>query len=401
MSSQPHTVDIQPDQIIFKEGDAGDCAYIIEKGRVLIFHTKSSGEEVPLNILSGGEIFGEMALIDNEKRSASSRALDDVRLAIVTKQQVLERIMTSDPMIQIMMHALLRRLRQRSHIITSDGDTNVLEDLQPAVDIVGSQEALDRLKMENQLFQAFQNKEFELFYQPIINLKTKVICGCEALLRWRSPTRGLIPPNNFIDIIESSSMVIPIGHWIINQALKDLVTIQNHLRTNKKHGLAEEIMMSINISGRQFTHPDFVNSLEDLREKFNVPTKNIKLEMTERIMMDGAIAIETLNQCRDQGYSISIDDFGTGFSSLQYLTQMPISFLKVDRTFVMKLMTDPKSKAVVSSIIHLANAMDIEIIAEGIEKNEEALILETLGARFGQGYLFAKPMELNKFIALI
>lgn len=400
MNSAAQSVDIHKDQIIFSEGDAGDCAYIIEKGRVLIYLTKDK-EEIPLTILGEGEIFGEMALIDNQNRSASVRALEDVRLAIVTKQQVLERVSTADKVVQLLMRVLLKRLRRKN--INTPGGAKVADvefDNSGAGDD-GTQSALDQIKLENQIFQAFQNKEFELFYQPIVNLKNKQIMGCEALLRWNSPLHGLVSPNLFIDVIENSSMVIPIGHWIINQALKDLRTIQDQLRLNKKDKMADDFMMSINISGRQFTHSDFVNNLEDLREKHDLQTKNIKLEMTERIMMDGAIALEALNQCRNQGYAISIDDFGTGFSSLQYLTQMPISFLKIDRCFVMKVLTDPKSKAVVSSIIHLAHAMGIEIIAEGIENNEESLVLETLGARYGQGYLFSKPVDMGRFLKLI
>ncbi|KYG65218.1 hypothetical protein AZI87_11695 [Bdellovibrio bacteriovorus] len=400
MNSATQSVDIHKDQIIFNEGDAGDCAYIIEKGRVLIYLSKDK-EDIPLTILGEGEIFGEMALIDNQNRSASVRALEDVRLAIVTKQQVLERVSTADKVVQLLMRVLLKRLRRKN--INTPGGTKISDvefDNSGAGDD-GTQTALDQIKLENQIFQAFQNKEFELFYQPIVNLKTKQINGCEALLRWNSPQHGLVSPNLFIDVIENSSMVIPIGHWIINQALKDLRTIQDQLRLNKKDKMADDFMMSINISGRQFTHSDFVNNLEDLREKHDLQPKNIKLEMTERIMMDGAIALDALKQCHDQGYAISIDDFGTGFSSLQYLTQMPISFLKIDRCFVMKVLNDPKSKAVVSSIIHLAHAMDIEIIAEGIENNEESLVLETLGARFGQGYLFSKPVDLGRFLKLI
>lgn len=399
MISTTQSVDIQKDQIVFQEGDPGDCAYIIEKGRVLVYLTKDQ-EEIPLNILGQGEIFGEMALIDNQTRSASVRALEDVRLAIVTKQQVLERVSTADKVVQLLMRVLLKRLRRRNHqAVMGDIPDPETDNTDSALD--GTQNALAQIKLENQIFQAFQNKEFELFYQPIVNLKNKQISGCEALLRWNSPQHGMVSPNLFIDVIENSSMVIPIGHWIINQALKDLRTIQDQLSQNKKNKLADDFMMSINISGRQFTHSDFVNDLEDLREKHNLHTKNIKLEMTERIMMDGAIAIEALNQCRNQGYAISIDDFGTGFSSLQYLTQMPISFLKIDRSFVTKIITDPKSKAVVSSIIHLARAMDIEIIAEGIENHEESLVLETLGARYGQGYLFSKPVDMGRFLKLL
>lgn len=398
MTSTTQSVEIHKDQIIFNEGDAGDCAYIIEKGRVLVYLNKDQ-EDIPLTILGEGEIFGEMALMDMQTRSASVRALEDVRLAIVTKQQVLERVSTADKVVQLLMRVLLKRLRRNTGKLPHRFAEVEFENSGAGDDV--TQSTLEQIKLENQIFQAFQQKEFELFYQPIINLKTKQIAGCEALLRWNSPERGLVSPNLFIDIIENSSMVIPIGHWIINQALKDLKQIQEHLTQKGKKKLADAFMMSINISGRQFTHSDFVNNLEDLREKHDLSANNIKLEMTERIMMDGAIALEALNQCRSLGYAISIDDFGTGFSSLQYLTQMPISFLKIDRCFVMKLLTDPKSKAVVSSIIHLAHAMDIEIIAEGIEQNEESLVLETLGARFGQGYLFSRPVDLGRFIQQI
>lgn len=400
MNSATQSVDIQKDQIIFNEGDTGDCAYIIEKGRVLVYITKDK-EEIPLTILGEGEIFGEMALIDNQSRSASVRALEEVRLAIVTKQQVLERISTADKVVQLLVRVLLKRLRRKNALTPNSQNPSEAEIENSGVGADGTDNALDQIKLENQIFQAFQNKEFELFYQPIVNLKTKKITGCEALLRWNSPLHGLVSPNLFIDVIENSSMVIPIGHWIINQALRDLRIIQDQLLLNKKTDLANNFMMSINISGRQFTHSDFVNNLEDLREKNNIEAKNIKLEMTERIMLDGAIALEALNQCHTQGYAISIDDFGTGFSSLQYLTQMPISFLKIDRCFIMKILSDPKSKAVVSSIIHLAHAMDIEVIAEGIENNEESLVLETLGARYGQGYLFSKPVDVGRFLKLI
>lgn len=397
MNEETQSVEILKDQIIFNEGDEGDCAYIIEKGRVLAYLTKDK-EEVPLNIMGEGEIFGEMSLIDNAPRSASVRALENVRLAIVTKQQVLERVSTADKVVQLLMRVLLKRLRHRNSHLTGGADKT--QQIQLEND-ESTRSALDNIRLENQIFTAFQNKEFELFYQPIVNLKNKKIVGCEALLRWNSPQLGLVSPNLFIDIIENSSMVIPIGHWIINQALKDLREIKNHLEKNGHKKVSEEFMMSINISGRQFTHSDFINNLEDLREKHQLSPHNIKLEITERIMMDGALALESLNQCKNMGYAISIDDFGTGFSGLQYLTQMPISFLKIDRSFVMKILSDPKSKAVVSSIIHLAHAMDIEVIAEGIEANEESLVLETLGARFGQGYFFSRPINVARFMTLL
>ncbi len=394
------SVNIFKNQIIFNEDDDGDCAYIIEKGRVLVFVTKDDAE-VSLSILGEGEIFGEMSLIDNQCRSASVRALEDVTLRIVTKQQLLERISTADSVVQLLLRVLLKRLRRKNvHMSNSLSLADTKFEPTEAAD-VNTQQALNQIQLENQLFNAFQNDEFRLFYQPIVELTTRKIIGCEALLRWQSPVRGLIAPTVFIDVIENSAMVIPIGHWVINRALKDLKYIRDTLRLKKNFDTADNFMMSINISGRQFSHSDFFNNLEELRKKYDLPTKNIKLEMTERVMMEGAIALEGLHQCSNQGYAISIDDFGTGFSSLQYLTQMPISYIKIDRSFVMKLLTDPKSRAVVSSIIHLAHALNIEIIAEGIETKEECIVLETLGAQFGQGYLFSKAIELKNFVESI
>ncbi len=391
------TVDILRDQIIFNEGDQGDCAYIIEKGRVLVYMTKD-GEDIPISVLGEGEIFGEMSLIDNQVRSGTVKALEDVRLTIVTREQLLERISKADTVVQLLMRVLLKRLRRNNFTLGTLKLSDLIIENKSTKEDDQDSAALQHIKLENEIFLAFQNKEFSLHYQPIVNLQDQKIQGCEALLRWNSPSLGYVSPNIFIDIIENSSMVIPIGHWIISQALKDLKSILEHLKAGGHEAASEKFMMSINISGRQFTHDDFLGNLEDIREKHDVPIKNIKLEMTERIMLDGSVALDCLNRCHREGYAISIDDFGTGFSSLQYLTQMPISYLKVDRSFVSKVRQDNKSKAVVSSIIYLAKAMNIEVIAEGIENAEDAHVLFGLGAHYGQGYFFAKPLAFDEFM---
>ncbi|MEN0058868.1 MAG: cyclic nucleotide-binding domain-containing protein, partial [Bdellovibrio sp.] len=170
MNSAAQSVNIHKDQIIFNEGDAGDCAYIIEKGRVLVYLNKDT-EEIPLNILGEGEIFGEMALIDSLNRSASVRALEDVRLAIVTKQQVLERLATADKVVQLLVRVLLKRLRRKNSGLLDSGEIGEPEMDNSGAGADSTESALEQIKLENQIFQAFQNKEFELFYQPIVNLK--------------------------------------------------------------------------------------------------------------------------------------------------------------------------------------------------------------------------------------
>lgn len=395
-NSQNNTKYLQG-QVIFKQGDSGDCAFIIEKGRVLVYLEKD-GIETPLTILGEGEIFGEMSLIDNQNRSASARALDDSLLNIVTRQQLMERVYAADTVVRLLIRVLLKRLRiNNSRMVDSDkkrAEFSAVQDSFVQEELNETKDALNKIRIENQIFDAFKNEEFMMHYQPIVSLDNGAIKGCEALLRWNSPTLGMIAPNAFIEVIENSSMVFPVGNWIIERSFKELGEILKHAK-NK-----DEFQMAINISGRQFISPNFIPQLEDLRRKYNVNVNNVKLEVTERVMMDGVIGMETLSACRDLGYSISIDDFGTGFSCLQYLAKMPVTNVKIDRSFVIKMLSDAKTYAIVSSIIYMAKALNMTVIAEGIETEVERKALQQMGAEFGQGYLFSRPVDIQKLITL-
>lgn len=384
-------------ELIFNQNDQGDCAYIIEKGRVQIFLTKDK-EEIPLSMLGEGEIFGEMSLLDNLSRSASAKAIEDCQLNIVNKSQLMERIYSADTIVRLLMRVLLRRLRGQNDAI-SGLKTDPAHD--PLTE-VNESEALSQIKLENKVFEAFRNKEFLMFQQPIVRLSAfdagnkaslaENIYGSESLLRWKSPLEGMIAPNLFIDIIENSSMIIPIGEWIIEESFR-----QTNLLQNKKKNFS----VSINISGRQFVHHHFIDRLAELQKKYSIDPKTIKLEMTERILMDGVVVLENLNRCHDLGFKISIDDFGTGFSSLQYLSKMPIDYLKIDSSFVQKMLGDRKIEAVVKSISYLAKSLDMKIIAEGIETKEQQKYLSELGCDFGQGFLFSKAIPTDDLLKLL
>lgn len=386
------TIEVAKDSLIFSEGEAGDCAYVIETGRVLVYLTRE-GVEVPLSILGVGEIFGEMSLIDSQNRSASVRALEDVRLSVVNKEQLLRRIYETDSVVQLLMKVLLKRLR-----LNNENQVSPQRALSATTASREAGEALNQLKIENEVHEAFQKREFALFYQPIVSLESKKVVGCEALLRWLSPEHGMIAPDIFVDVIEASAMVIPIGKWIIEQAMIDLKKIQNELIACGEQDVSDAFQMSINISGQQFVHPQFLSDIDELSRQHGVFSSNIKLEVTERIMLDGSLAIDVLEQCRNRGYSISIDDFGTGFSSLQYLAKMPIDVLKIDRSFVAKMFSEEKSHAVVKSVIYLAHALKLNIIAEGIETEADMQALKELGVQYGQGFLFSKAVNLGEFL---
>jgi len=381
-------------ETILREGEGGDWAYLIESGQVLVYVTKD-GEEVPLKVLSKGEIFGEMSMIDNSVRSASCRTLTEVRLVTVTQEQLLDRIQAADPVVRLLMRAFLDRLREQNDGIRgkSMSPTPVNADRLK----IEQREALDRINLENRMAIAVEQDQFIPHYQPIYDLRTQKVAGCEALLRWASPDGKLISPAEFIDALEQSPLILDVGQIVIEKCIRDLV----NMRATLPGGIAEDFFVSVNVSGRQFADPQFVGRLETVRSKAGISSRHIKLEVTERIMTEGPLAIATLQNCRALGYKIAIDDFGTGFSSLQYLAAMPLHDLKVDRSFVSQMMGSEKALSIVKTLIHLAKLLNLNLIAEGIETKEQLFLLRNLGVQMGQGFLFAKAMPYQNLVALL
>lgn len=387
MSTLKKQITIAKDTVLFKQGEAGDCAYVVESGKVLVY-LEIDSKIVPLTQIKKGEIFGEMSLIDSLPRSASVKAVEDTVLNVVTKDQLIERFQGSDQLVQLLLKVMMNRVRKNNSSLTHVAQGN--DDVVSPDDTI--MDGFENLKFENRLQEALNNQEFEMFYQPIINMQTSAVVGAEALIRWKDPVIGYIQPDKFIDFLENSSLMVSVGHWIFERCFQDFQKI--------KTAFGDDFIMSINVSGRQFTHPDFLMDLEKLTWKHKVAPKNIKLEVTERVMMNGVVAIEILDQCKNKGFHISIDDFGTGYSSLQYLSQMPVSYLKIDKSFVSKINADPKVLAVVKSMVFMAQALGMDIIAEGVETLEEREALLQLGAYFAQGWLYSKALPMDLFMKL-
>lgn len=386
---QSQKVTIRANEIIFREGELGDCAYLVESGRVLVFLNKSD-REVPLKILGEGEVFGEMALIDSSPRSASCRATTDCRLVVVTKDQLLDRVHSADPIVRLLMKVLMERLRSQNDKIR--GVETALPTIDPLTKI--KKEALDRINLENRLANALDDDEFVPFYQPIYNLKTQQIIGCESLIRWVTKDQGIVSPAVFMDVMEDTSLILKAGQLMLEKSFKDLPAMSSQFQSD------EEFQLSINISGRQFASQQFISSLEQTRQAMKINPSQVNLELTERIMAEGSWTLKVLQDCRDKGYYLAIDDFGTGFSSLQYLAQMPLTDLKIDRSFVSKMQESPKSLSIVQSLVHLSKLLGMSVTAEGIETRQQLKILTDLGVTYGQGFLFSKPIPLADFLKM-
>jgi EAL domain-containing protein (putative c-di-GMP-specific phosphodiesterase class I) len=380
-------MNVKKDEIIFKQGEKASTAYFIESGQVEIFYTNKNNLDTHLTILGHGEIFGEMALIDANVRSASARALTEVKLHEIQKDQLLDKINASSSLVQMIVKVLMERIRK---INQTEGGDSYYEN---KITYGAGSETLEKIKYENQIFEASKNKEFVLYHQPIFDLKTKKIVGSEALIRWNKPQHGMINPGQFIDILENSSMIVPVGYWVIEQCFEDYKNIQKQK--------IQPFSISINVSGRQFLHHEFISTVKKLIQKHQINPKNFKIEIIERVMMETALLTSILKQLRELGFEISLDDFGTGFSSLQYLADMPIDYLKIDRSFVVNLFKDQKTKAVVKSILYLAKQLGLKVITEGIETPAEAELMTELGSDYGQGFLFSKPLSFDELLKLL
>jgi diguanylate cyclase (GGDEF)-like protein len=251
-----------------------------------------------------------------------------------------------------------------------------------------SSQTKEEVDTENALKVAIKEKQFIVYYQPQVNLKTKQIIGLEALVRWKHPLRGLLGPMQFIRLCEDTKMIIPIGEYVFKQACEDLI--------NLKEETGFEGRVSINVSGIQIEHSDFLGFLEKTLAETSVSPSHLELEITESVIMKNPKNwIEILSSIRRLGVKIAIDDFGTGYSSLSYLRKLPIDKLKIDMSFVRDIPAEEDACAIAKSIINLSDSMKMVTLAEGIETEAQEAYLRENGCEEGQGYLYAKPMDIQ------
>jgi diguanylate cyclase (GGDEF)-like protein/PAS domain S-box-containing protein len=252
----------------------------------------------------------------------------------------------------------------------------------------------ERLKLETALRDALQRNELEVFYQPQVNLADGHIIGCEALVRWLHPTLGMLYPEKFIPLAEETGLIIPINHWVAEQAIKQC-------RAWRDIGF-DALTMSINLSALQFRQHSLLQQIRDLLQQYNLPANVLDLELTESILMQGVErTLATLHELSAMGVIISIDDFGTGYSSLSYLKLFPIKQLKIDQSFVRDITTDTSDATMVRTIIVMARSLKLHVIAEGVETAEQAAFLAQCGCERAQGYYYSRPIPAAEFEQLL
>jgi EAL domain-containing protein (putative c-di-GMP-specific phosphodiesterase class I)/CRP-like cAMP-binding protein len=400
MPEQIYARNLKVGDVLFREGAEGDDAYIVESGSIEISLDLPAGKKV-LATLGKGEILGEMSLIADAPRSATAIAAEDSELLVLKRDRLLKPIEAADPIMRLMIQMIVDRLRDAPRWM-KEGDASLPEvskARQKAFDEV-RELALRRIQIEGEMRQAIDVPELELHYQPIINLKTGILSGYEALMRWTHPVRGFVSPGEFIPLAEETGMIVEMGRWALATGLRDHLAMLDAFK--RAFPGEKPPFVSVNVSGRQLFELSEIDVLRGIIEDSGVDPQQIKLEITESLMVhDAEHAAVALKRLKELGILLAIDDFGTGYSSLSYLHRFPFDTLKIDRAFVVNMSKDESAHKLVHAIASMAIDLGLDIVAEGIEERDEFDTLAGFGCHYGQGFFMARPSPISNNIELI
>ena len=381
---------------LIRQGDVPTCGYLIERGSVDVLFECDGGER-QLAVLGEGEIVGEMALIDRAPRSASVRAREACMLLPITAESLEKRLAVADPVLHLVLGTVLDRFR--AMLGASDSPP-------PATGCAPSRTASSRaaanaeLRLEREFADALVEGQISVHYQPIVRLSDGCLTGFEALARWLHPERGLIPPTTFVPIAEASGSSGALTRVCLAQVMRDLPALRARGAARRSH--VGDPRISVNISGHDLMIPGFVDALVAIVRDGGGSPDDITLELTETMLVrnPGEAAV-ALQQARDLGFKIAVDDFGTGYATLNYIRTLPIDTLKIDKSFIQGMTECATTRSIVASTLMLAASLEIAVVGEGIEIGEQHGLLQMLGCDYGQGYLFGRPLPLAQVLGLI
>lgn len=259
------------------------------------------------------------------------------------------------------------------------------------------EQVLQRMQTEHELRRALERGEFAVAYQPLVSVRTGQICGMEALLRWQHPQRGLVPPAEFLAIAEETGLIVPIGRWLLGQACAQIVQWQQCFPGCAPLGI------SVNLSGVQVRHAQLVADVAHVLRETGLNPAQLALEITEGVVLhhDDGVAATTLHALRDLRVQLHLDDFGTGYASLINLHNLPISAVKIDRTFVNTMEAVPQNSAIVRAIVALSQNLGLDVIAEGVETAVHLAALQAIDCPYAQGYYFSQPLPAAAIDAML
>lgn len=376
---------LQPGEVLFYEQDPGHSAFLIESGLVRV--SVGSGDEmVILADLGPGDLLGEMAMIDDAPRTATATALQESVLLVIDREHLAERIEQTDPVVRALLGGQLKRYRSMLASVRGQEAPAVRVEKDDVV-------AIGKIRLESQLREAMAERRLEVYLQPLFEVAPARVAGYEALVRWNHPQRGVVSPAEFIALAEETSLIVPVGEYILNASIAALTQM-------RQRGLSPLPFLSINVSPRQLREAGLIEALLERLHRADLPASAIKLEITESQVFDLGQAADILARCHAAGIQVSLDDFGTGFSNLSNLDALPFDTVKIDQAFVRGIDTSPRSMAMFEATVGLVRAIGADALVEGIETPFQLAALKRLGVRYAQGYLISRPLPIDQALTL-
>lgn len=381
--------------------EAAFCTHIVETGDCLVIPDATTDERSQsLSFIGrkrGFHFYAGTAIHTTEGHAIGALCILDhhARPTWSEKDQTTLKTLASLATDQLELRCL--RYREEERTKAARGEEFVTDSFsQGSPAMQTREETLRRLHLEAELRYAIEHQHLVLHYQPEVDLASKEVVGFEALIRWQHPQHGLIPPNEFIPVAEESGLILPLGEWGLREACRQICEWRDLSSDDV------ELRVSVNLSAKQFSSPDLPKQVSKALSETGLTGTDLRLEVTESCLMPNAeAALTMLTELRELGVGLQMDDFGTGYSSLNYLHRFPFDTLKIDRSFVQDICESKHSWQIVRSILELARSLKLNVVAEGIETENQLKSLQKLGCRFGQGYLFAKPLAASTITSLL
>lgn len=381
----PHRIHLKAGEVLFQEGDPPTTAFLIESGELAI-STLQNDEELLLSTLDAGALVGEMAVIDEAPRTATAKALSDCVLLPIDREQIAERLAGTDPIIRSLLEGQLKRYR--GALAAMQGKQVQEDEPDSQAEIIG----IGKIRLESQLREALAGRSLDVRYQPLYHVPTGKVAGYEALVRWNHPERGQISPLEFIALAEETSLIIPVGEYVFDEAC---TAVSRFIEA----GADPSPFIAVNVSARQLAHPGLIERIVARVDAAGLPRGSLKVEITESQALNYDLVSKVIALCHDHGIKVALDDFGTGYSHLTHLHKLAFDTMKVDQAFTRAMLVEPRSMAIVEAIVRMGKAIDADIVVEGIETEEMLEALRRLECDYAQGWLIGKPQTLEELLA--
>ena len=379
-------------EVLFRQGEASDCAWLIESGSIELEREPAAGEgggRVTHGVFGPGELLGELGLLEGAPRAATATAQGDTVLLAIDHEQFIERLDKCDPIVRALVGGLRRRTRNL--LAALPADVPVPADDLPRDD-AGERSGIDKIRLEAQLREALADGALEVRYQPIYDLVDARVTGYEALVRWDLPGRGPVSPTEFIKLAEETSLIVPVGEYVLDRVVDVLVALRDG-------GAGPLPSIAVNLSARQLVEPGMARQIVSRIDRARLPAGALKLEVTESRMLDYAEVAKVMAHCRAHGVPFALDDFGTGYSNLTHLHKLEFEFVKIDQAFARQMFDTPKAMAIVEAIVAMAHGIGAEAVMEGVETPRQLQRLRELRVRYAQGYLTGRAQTAEAVLS--